>query len=111
MLEDTTVPLHALYAKYFPNGAFEERFALSNLERILSVYLRNTNLFTAYPPIAGKQSFCIPLTEGVEFFGEFDGLVRDAQGIKVLETKTTGFMSNEWREQWRTSSQLMGYVL
>jgi hypothetical protein len=47
-----------------------------------------------------------------QFYVKFDAVFNDpTQGICSLEHKTTGRLTNQWREQWHTDVQMLSYQM
>ena len=67
---------------------------------------------------ATEMSFCVPVpgTQHPEtgnpilFTGRFDMLAEYNGALYVLDDKTTSQLGNQWMQQWRLSSQLIGYT-
>ena len=105
--------LRHLYDAHFPEPPSEERLSFLNISRVLGrVYeLRDT-----WPWVGVLQTESLfdislgPIASEIHVFGRIDGVVQMGDGsVYALEHKTTGSIDDLWRNQWRTSAQLIGY--
>jgi len=108
------------------NVEYDDRFAWPNQHKVLETYF--TRLKTTGIPfevLAVEMPFEIPITVPIPgllrvspnididilFTGKFDLIVKYQDNIYVLDHKFTGsYLNASWCNQFRTSSQLTGYI-
>ena len=94
------------YRKYFTeaddldNGAKEPGNAMQALMEYVDYY-KHDNFDVLYTEIAGS----VPVTEEFDLTFKIDGIIRDDDGIKVLEHKTASQDSDANRKQWLLNVQ------
>src|ERR1044071_2037808 len=95
----------------FPHGVQEEKYQLANLLIIAETWLRhNSTYFRDYTPVAIEQYLEMPLGDNVTFFGTLDALVENTRGeLWIVESKTTGWLTEIKKQYWMRGSQGMGY--
>ena len=102
------------------NVAIEEKHSWSNTRLVVEHYLKthpvNGSQVGGWPfqVVVVEIPFEVPLTvvDGVEimFVGRIDVLGRYNGYLVVDDHKTTGWLNEQWRQQWSMSGQISGYV-
>ncbi len=98
------------YQAIFPEGVTEPKYELSNVLLIAETWLRSTRMhFRGFDVVAVEELMEMPLGVDVTFFGHIDAVVRDQHGLWIVESKTTGWLTEEKKRFWTRGSQGMGY--
>lgn len=94
------------------NVAADHRLAFGNVRNIVADWLE-THPVAKFPVRVRHVEVPIQvmLTPDVTFVGVLDALGEDDEGRSwVVEHKTTGRITADWKSQWRLDSQVTGYV-
>ena len=98
------------YQETFPEGVTTEKYELHNLLLIAETWLRSSRQhFRGMDVVDVEQYLEMPLSPWVTYFGTVDAVVRDQHGLWIVESKTTGWLTEEKKRFWTRGSQGMGY--